>query len=349
MLITSLISNKFKSIEVIFMYYSYFNKMLKSLITTKFALVLILSVGLSFGSKLIEPDFSFLVVYFVAFSFCFGLMEIGLLSIRFLVKKSDPYFFVFYFLFLGLGYSFLLIITQLVGFDGDQKNQVQLYLWIVFLIIGIFQAVYFWLIKNSQESNRLIIEKQSYLQHSFNALKSQNVIEFLQEALKNTIDLIQRDPDLAVSQIEKLTSILRHLLQSRDERFVKLGAELNNAKEYCELAEIHLNNNVNLTINITSDFNETKIPPLVFQMVLDNQIKKFALSKEKELNIEVYVENKKFVVVKTSFLTSFKNNSKNQQFINNLKQRYQLYNKASGVSELSTADDYFVKFPLVIS
>ena len=331
------------------MYYSYFNEMLKNLVTTKFALVLILSVGLTFGTKLIGPDFSFLAICFVAFSFCFGLMEIGLFFIRFLVKKSAPYFFVFCFLILGLGYSFFLIITQLLSFESDQKNQVQLYLWIVLLIIGIFQAVYFWLIKNSQESTRLINEKQSYLQHSFNSLKSQNVIEFLQEALKNTIHLIRRDPDLAVSQIEKLTSILRHLLQSRDERFVKLGAELNNAKEYCELAEIHLDNKVNLRINITSDFHETKIPPLVFQMVLDNQIKKFASSKEKELNIEVYVENKKFVVVKTSFLTSFKNNSKNQQFINNLKQRYQLYNKASGVSELSTADDYFVKFPLVIS
>jgi len=331
------------------MYYSYIKKMLKNLITTKFALVLILSIGLTFVTRLVGPNFSFLAIYIVAFSFCLVLMETGLFFVKFLVKKSAPYFFVFCLLISGLGYSFFLIITQIVTFESNQKNQIQLYFLIVLLIIGIFQAVYFWLIKNSQERMRLINVKQSYLQHSFNALKSQNVIEFLQEALKNTIYLIRKDPNLAVSQIEKLTSILRHLLQSRDERFVKLGAELNNAKEYCELAEIHLNNKVNLRINITSDFNETKIPPLVFQMVLDNQIKKFVSSNEKELNIEVYVENKKFVVVKTSFLDSFKNNSKNQQFINNLKQRYQLYNKASGVSELSTADDYFVKFPLVIS
>lgn len=331
------------------MYYSYIKKMLKNLITTKFALVLILSIGLTFVTRLVGPNFSFLAIYIVAFSFCLVLMETGLFFVRFLVRKSAPYFFFFCLLISGLGYSFFLIITQIVTFESNQKNQIQLYFLIVLLIIGIFQAVYFWLIKNSQERMRLINVKQSYLQHSFNALKSQNVIEFLQEALRNTIYLIRKDPNLAVSQIEKLTSILRHLLQSRDERFVKLGAELNNAKEYCELAEIHLNNKVNLRINITSDFNETKIPPLVFQMVLDNQIKKFVSSNEKELNIEVYVENKKFVVVKTSFLNSFKNNSKNQQFINNLKQRYQLYNKASGVSELSTADDYFVKFPLVIS
>ncbi|MAW65517.1 MAG: hypothetical protein CMD18_04910 [Flavobacteriales bacterium] len=323
--------------------------MLKSLVLIKLILVLILSLGLTLGGILIEVNYSFLAVYLVTFAFCLGLMEIGVLVVRFLVKKSDLYYFVFCLFFLGLAYSFLLIISYTLDFESNQEFKVQLYLWISLIIIGLFQTVYFWLIKNNQESTRLINAKQSYLQHSFNALKSQNVIEFLKEALKNTIDLIQRDPDLAVSQIEKLTSILRHLLHTRDERFVKLGSELSNAKEYCELAEIQLDNKVNLTINITNDFNETKIPPLVFQMVLDNQVKKFASSNEKELNIEVYIENKKFVVVKTSFLTSFKNNLKNQQFINNLKQRYQLYNKASGVSELSTANDYFVKFPLVIS
>ncbi len=331
------------------MYYSYFNEMRKSLIIIKLILITILSLGLTFGAKLIEINYSFFAVCLVSLSYCFGLMGIGMLLIRFLIKKNDSYFFIFCVLFLGISYSFSLIICHSLNLDSNQGFKVQLYLWITLLIIGLFQAIYFWLIKNNQESTRLINEKQSYLQHSFNALKSQNVIEFLQEALRNTTNLIQRDPDLAVSQIEKLTSILRHLLQTRDERFVKLGSELSNAKEYCELAEIQLDNKVNLTINITHDFNETKIPPLVFQMVLDNQIKKFASSNEKELNIEVYIENKKFVVVKTSFLTSFKNNLKNQQFINNLKQRYQLYNKASGVSELSTADDYFVKFPLVIS
>ncbi len=169
----------------------------------------------------------------------------------------------------------------------------------------------------------------------------------MQNALNNTASLIKKDPDLAVLQIEKLTSILRYLLQSRDEKFVKLGAELENVKKYCELAEVQLENAVNLHINITSQFYNTGIPPLVFQMVLDNQFKSFAERGETELNIEVYIENKKFVVVKTSLPLSKENISKNEKFINNLKQRYQLYNKASGISELSTATEYFVKFPLV--
>lgn len=311
-------------------------------------MIIILSVALTFGSELIDLNYSFFTVYIVAFVFCFGLMEIGMLLVNNAIKKKGGKFFIFCFSFLALGYIFNTIVGVLFNDNNHKVVQVHLYLWSVIFIIGLFQTVYYWLIKNSLEHARLLSQKQVYLQHSFNALKSQNVIEFLQEALINTIELIKKDPNLAVFQIEKLTSILRHLLQSRDERYVKLGAELNNAKEYCELAEIQLNNRVNLNISITDDFNNTNIPPLVFQMVLDNQFKNFATSEEKELNIEVYIENKKFVVVKTSLPPSVKNNFKNQQFINNLKQRYQLYNKASGVSELSTINDYFVKFPLVI-
>ena len=105
---------------------------------------------------------------------------------------------------------------------------------------------------------------------------------------------------MAVRQIEKLTAILRYLLQSRDEKFVQLGAEIRNVKAYCELAEIQLNKTVSLTVNISEQFYTTQIPPLVFQMVLDQQFKLFCEKDQSVLSIEVYVENAKFVVVKTS-------------------------------------------------
>jgi len=275
-------------------------------------------------------------------------METSSAILNKIVRSESHSFFIFCIIFLGLSYIHYAVLKIIVNDNEHYIYEIKLYTWFIILAIGLFQSLNYWLLKNNKERSRLLNQKQVYLQHSFNAIKSQNVIEFLKDALINTVGLIKKDPNLAVVQIEKLTSILRYLLQSRDQRFVKLGAELQNAQEYCELAEIQLSNKVNLSLNITEDFNHTNIPPLVFQMVLDNQFKNFAGSEKKELNIEVYIENKKFVVVKTSLPPSFENNFKNQQFINNLKQRYQLYNKASGVSELSTANDYFVKFPLVI-
>tara|TARA_Y100000589_G_C27198179_1_gene648029 strand:+ start:7282 stop:8253 length:972 start_codon:yes stop_codon:yes gene_type:complete len=322
--------------------------MLKSLNDIRVLMIFVLSVVLAFGAKLIDAGYTFFIAFIVAFTFCFGLMEISALLVNKVDKKSFVNFLIFWLLFLVLGYFFCSALGLLLNFNTLATVQIQICFCSAILIIGLFQTVNYWLIKNHHESSLLLNQKQVYLQHSFNALTSQNVIEFLQEALINTVELIKKDPNLAVFQIEKLTSILRHLLQSRGQRYVKLGAELNNAKEYCELVEIQLNIKVNLNISITDEFNNTNIPPLVFQMVLDNRFKNFAGSSEKELDIQVYIENKKFVVVKTSLSSSEKNSFKNQKFINNLKQRYQLYNRASGVSELSTVKDYFLKFPLVI-
>ena len=311
-------------------------------------MVSVLTIVLAIVVKSAGPNYDFIIILGGSLLFCFGLAEASMFVLNKWFKKYNSNFLIFLILFVVKCAILISTCTFLLDQNTNQVAHIKFSLWGISIIIGLFQFVSFWINKNNYQRELLLSKKQTYLQYSFNALKSQNVIEFLQEALANTIELIKKDSNLAVFQIEKLTSILRYLLQSRDERYVKLGAELNNAREYCELAEIHLDTKVSLTLNVTNEFNETKIPPLVFQMVLDNQFKNFSFSKEKELNIEVYIENKKFVVVKTSISTSERNNYKNQQFINNLKQRYQLYNKASGVSELSTVDDYFVKFPLVI-
>lgn len=322
--------------------------MIKSLTSIRLLIVLILSLILTFGLEVLDFKITPFWGWLVSFSFLLFIMEISRLVVNQVVKKENASFllFLFFFLIISLGLSFSIL--SIANIQDQDYFTARIFFGSAILVVGVFQGVYYWIRKNGQERTKLLVQKQAYLQHSFNALKSQNVIEFLQDSLTNTVVLIRKDPSDAVLQIEKLTSILRYLLQSRDEKFVMLGDELKNVKEYCELAELQLGNKVNLSLNITSEFNSTRIPPLVFQMVLDEQFKTFSLGKKEELDIEVYIENAKFVVVKTSLLPSLLSSVKNEKFINNLKQRYQLYNKASGVSELSTATDYFVKFPLVV-
>jgi len=321
--------------------------MLTSLTSLRILIVFGLSVLLTFGIDAIgfKQDFFFTWIY--TFFYCLLLMEGGRILVNKILKSKEGSFSFFSLCFFILSVFSILLSRMIFPSEEGISMDIYLFLGIVIAVIGVFHGFYFWISKNAQEKKTLLGKKQVYLQHSFNALKSQNVIEFLQDSLSNTIELIKKDSELAVQQIEKLTSILRYLLQSRDEKFVRLGAELNNVVEYCKLAEIQLSNTVDLKINIASQFHETKIPPLVFQMVLDKQFKSFAETGEGSLKIEVYIENSKFVVVKTSLPLKDKNKSENEQFINNLKQRYQLYNKASGVSELSTASEYFMKFPLV--
>ena len=326
--------------------------MLKSLTSVRVLVVLFLSVLVMLGGIAVGVGIAVFYMWLFAFLFCLSLMEIGRLFVNQVVRKQYGTFFVFCVSYAVAGFVFGSIVVRFLEVYLNLPNlvlvEVQVVLGSVIFIIGVFQGVYFWIRQNANIRQILTQEKQNYLQHSFNALKSQNVIEFVQESLISTIHLIKKDQTIAMAQIEKLTSILRYLLQSRDEQFVRLGAELKNVREYCELAEIQLNQKIELLVNLSEDFHQTHIPPLVFQMVLDNQFKNYDCASGIGLKIEVYIENRKFVVVKTSNPPSVKNNVKNERFINNLKERYQLYNKASGVSELSTANEYFIKFPLVI-
>ncbi|MBL57654.1 MAG: hypothetical protein CMP61_10720 [Flavobacteriales bacterium] len=329
------------------MLYDYFKVMFKNFISYRILVIFGLSFFCAFGIKCtgVMRDFFFSWMY--GFLYCVLLMELGRVLVNKIVSRAHVYFSIFLFLFTVLSGLFTYSISQWLRNQITDPKLFWLFAGGVILITVTVNGIYFLVKINAKERLVLMDQKYVYLQHTFNALKSQNVIEFLKNSLNQTEELIKQKPRLAVQQIEKLTAILRYLLQSRDEKFVQLGAEIRNVKAYCELTEIQLNKTVSLTVNISEQFYTTQIPPLVFQMVLDQQFKLFARKDQSVLSIEVYVENAKFVVVKTSLPLEEENRFKNDRFINNLKQRYQLYNKASGVSELSTTSEYFVKFPLV--
>ena len=223
------------------------------------------------------------------------------------------------------------------------KNQVFLFLT---LLIGIGMIISTYLIfkKKHIAEQQLILEKKDFLQYSFNALKSQNLISFLKESLEITKELIAKNPKAAVKQLEKLTSILRHLLQTRDQQFVSLRRELEISMEYCSLAELQIEKQVKLLIEVDHEFLDTKVPPLVFQLILEHQFLTFKNNQSKIIQIEVYIENQKFIVVKTSLPDNTRNND---QFIQNLKERYRLHNNSADIFILSTSENHFVKLPLL--
>lgn len=322
---------------------------MKSLTSIRFLLILLFSTVTFLVFNSVRTDIegallkaTLIVGPFVVFS------ELGRLAVVKLTKNEKGSFLIFLVFLVVIAFLLKVITFNLINqrFTIFPNNG---FLFFIpgYCAISAFLILFFWIKKNTDETVRLLSSKQAYLQHSFNALKSQSVIQFLQESLNVSAKTIDRAPNEALVQIEKLTMILRYLLQSRDERFVRLGAEIKNAVLYCELVELQFKKNVHLNVNIPDEFHKTQIPPLVFQLVLENQIKQLNKQEEAFFEIEVYIENNKFVVVKTNAKESIILKSRSEQFLNNLKQRYQLYNKASGVAVSSTKTNYFIKFPLV--
>lgn len=301
-------------------------------------------------------EFQSFSIPIVLFSVCFFLLliEVNFRIAEKVVLRKTISWKLFLLSFLSISLILSLIVLVIISKTSDARFLLAAMYKVlptfsaVCIGIGMWLTTYVVYKKKAWIETSLKDEKQGFLQHSFNALKSQNVIEFLKDALESTKELIQKDEEKSVIQLEKLTTVLRYLLQSRNERFVELGKELEIVLEYCKLAEIQIGKDVDLFIEVDKEFNATRVPPLVFQMILDHQFHIFKKCEMDNLEIEVYVENRNFVVVKTSLVDDdviiAQNNNR---FINNLKERYRLYSNTADVSILSTTQHYFVKFPLL--
>ena len=111
------------------------------------------------------------------------------------------------------------------------------------------------------------------------------------------------------------------------------------------MAELQIGKKVILSTEVGREFVNTKVPPLVFQLILERQFLTFKYNHSKLIEIEIYIENDKFIVIKTNLPDIKKNND---LFIQNLKERYRLYNNSADISILSTSEYHFVKLPLLI-
>ena len=315
-------------------------------ITATFILSLLTSLVLLFNTN---HDVG--IVSISVFAFLFIIVEFNF----FLAEKAVSYKRISWGLFFTSYITIILLIVILTLRSIDFFNfeisliilniKNQAFLLLTLLIgIGMMLSTYIIYKKKHFAEQQLILEKKDYLQYGFNALKSQNLISFLKESLEITKELIAKNPKDAVKQLEKLTSILRHLLQTRDQQFVSLRRELEISIEYCSLAELQIEKQVKLLIEVDREFLDTKVPPLVFQLILEHQFLTFKNNQSKIIEIEVYIENQKFIVIKTSLPDIIRNND---QFIQNLKERYRLYNNSADISILSTSEHHFVKLPLL--
>jgi sensor histidine kinase YesM len=337
--------------SIILYLFNYLNLVFKNLTSVRISATFIVSLLISW-ILLFNTNHNIGIVGVSVFGSLFLIVEFNFfLAEKTALKKRVSWrlFFTAYIVTVLLFGLIILKSSLYIGFDVNfivlnLRNQIFLFSTII-IGIGMMLSTYIIYKKKYFAEQSLILEKQEFLQYSFNALKSQNVIKFLKESLETTKELIIENPDFAVIQLEKLTSILRHLLQTRDEKFVSLKRELEIVTEYCSLAELQIGKTVKLNIDVDPEFAHTKVPPLVFQMILEHQFLTFKHNSSEFIEIEVYIENQNFIVIKTS-LPKIKRND--DRFIKNLKERYRLYNNSADLSILSTSKHHFVKLPLLI-
>jgi two-component system, LytTR family, sensor kinase len=125
---------------------------------------------------------------------------------------------------------------------------------------------------NARIEHRLQEQEKLLLAAKVEALKSQINPHFLFNTLTSVSSLIRLQPETARAVIQKLSGLLRKLMQSQ-EQFVTLREELDAIDEYLDIEVIRFGSRLCVRKSIAPDTLDVIVPSLLLQPLVENCIK----------------------------------------------------------------------------
>ncbi len=125
---------------------------------------------------------------------------------------------------------------------------------------------------NARIEHRLQEQEKLLLAAKVEALKSQINPHFLFNTLTSVSSLIRSQPETARAVIQKLSGLLRKLMQSQ-EQFVTLREELEAIDEYLDIEVIRFGSRLTVKKSIAPDTLDVIVPSLLLQPLVENCIK----------------------------------------------------------------------------
>lgn len=187
--------------------------------------------------------------------------------------------------------------------------------------------------------------KRQKLQSQFDALKSQVNPHFLFNSLNALTTLIMEDQKLAVEFVNRIANVYRYILQNQYSQLVNLQDELEFIEAFVFLQKIRFGENLKVNIDIPANYKNKLIAPLSLQMLVENSIKHNVVSAERNLIINIFIENDN-LIVKNNIQKKNNSNGSIGIGLENIKQRYEIIAQRN-VEINSDADFFTVKIPLL--
>jgi LytS/YehU family sensor histidine kinase len=155
---------------------------------------------------------------------------------------------------------------------------------------------------------------------------------------------VYEDQDKAAKFIKQLSEVYRYLLETRDREVVTLEEEKKFLNSYLFLQQIRFGDKLKFTISLTRE--QSMIPPLVLQMLVENAIKHNVISEENPLSIHIFVEGDFIVVENNVQRKSGQIEDSTGVGLDNIYKRYEfLTDKKVIVVE---GEKFIVKLPLIL-
>ncbi len=157
----------------------------------------------------------------------------------------------------------------------------------VLVVTHLYETVF--LIK-ARHDDRLALERsqRTRAEAELAALRAQVDPHFLFNSLTTLSWLIERDPEAALEFNERLASVYRYILSSRDRDLVQLSEELAFLHDCVKLLEVRFGSALRVTADLEpGQLDRCLLPPSALQLLVENAVKHNRFSEREPLHVTV--------------------------------------------------------------
>ncbi|MCX6303669.1 MAG: histidine kinase [Bacteroidetes bacterium] len=168
-------------------------------------------------------------------------------------------------------------------------------LLIAFIAILLFLAaiIFFLLSRQRKIKYNLQIQKME-----MKFLRSQLKPHFICNALLAIRNYIRQHPEVAEEYLDKYSTLMREVLINSELETVSLEDEFSMLKKYMDLESLRVNNGFNyeFTIDSSVDPDAVKVPPLIFQPIVENAIWHGIAGRSEKGKISIHVSREEKIL-----------------------------------------------------
>ena len=211
-------------------------------------------------------------------------------------------------------------------------------------VLAMASSVYLtltWL--RERERNRSLRENQFKIKLKY--LENQIQPHFFFNTLNNLYALSLESSDKVPDVIIKLSNLMEYVLYDvKGTKFVPLIKEIDYIQNYIEIEKLRFEN-VEVNINLESDIEDVKVPPLIFISLVENAFKHGGLHNQNlKIKINCKISDNKLLhfEILNNFVISQKNDSKGGIGLVNTKKRLKLIYKNNFSLKHKTKLNYYI-------
>ncbi len=233
---------------------------------------------------------------------------------------------VFCILFSGIVMT--LMFTLLAKFTSIASLGVEPLFWNVFIAIvitivavSIVEGIDFFRRWNQTQLEAEKLQREN-LQARYEVLRNQIRPHFLFNSLNVLSSLVHKDPDKAEDFIEQLSEVYRYVLDTGEQPLVTVQKDLKALEAYIFLQQTRHGDNLKFNQELDEKALNAYIPPLTFQILMENAVKHNAIGKDAPLTVTLKRANPQYMVMENNIRERTDKHSSTGIGLQNLQERF---------------------------